>query len=152
MPLSDRYKNIINQIVSDLKTIADLEDDSNGEPRVHKWLASRTPKDGRFEIEVKASTMTAEFFTANSSNNTFTILADLIYYSDSGNNESVETGFTKALDKAGEIYDKFHGTNINNLCRIARVELAPGDGEFSGRALLAIPVRIIIRCEKVIVQ
>ena len=140
------YKGLIDEIITQLKTITELSTVGT-DIKVTKWNGSRNPTVGRYEAFVLASTMTSEDFTTNSSNNTFTILVDLIYYS-----AEFEAGFDGVLTVAEKIYDKFHGTNINGKCRVARVELAPGDGELSARNLLAIPVRIIIRCEKIIVQ
>ena len=140
------YKSLVDEIDVQLKTITELATDTQGE-RVKKWNGARSPTVGRPEAFILASTMTSRDFTTNSSNNTFTILVDLLYYAD-----DFETGFDICLNIAEKVYDKFHGTSINGKCRVARCEIAPGDGEISGRNLLAIPVRIIIRCEKIIIQ
>ena len=151
MPLGTLYQDLINQIVVDLKTITpELADDPGPpiNPRVNKWKVSRTPQVGRFEVVVLAGPMEPiEGFTVKSSQNEFTIWVDLIFYS-----SEFESGFLSALGVAERIYDKFHLTNISSLVRIAKVSLFPGDGQLAQRNLLAIPVRIGIKCEKVITQ
>lgn len=148
MTLGTLYQSLINQIVTDLKTITpELADDANG-TRVSKWKVARNPTIGRFEVVVMAGPMQPlEGFTTKSSNNEFQILVDLLNYS-----SEFEAGFLAAMGVAERIYDKFHLTNISSLVRIAKVSLFPGDGQLSQRNLLAIPIRIIITCERVITQ
>jgi len=151
MTLGTLYQSLINQIVTDLKTITpELADDTAalGGARVTKWKAAKSPRVGRFEAVVMAGPMQPlEGFTTKSSNNEFQILVDLLNYS-----SEFEAGFLAAMGVAERIYDKFHLTNISSLVRIAKVSLFPGDGQLSQRNLLAIPIRIIITCERVITQ
>ena len=151
MPLGTLYQQLVNQITTDLKTITpELADDIGPpvNPRVNKWKVSRTPKTGRYEAVVLAGPMEpVEGFTTKSSENEFTIWVDLIFYS-----TEFESGFLSVLGVAERIYDKFHLTNISSLVRIAKVSLFPGDGQLAQRNLLAIPVRIGIKCEKNITQ
>jgi len=151
MPIGTLYQDLIDQIITDLKTITpELVDDVGPpiNPRVNKWKVSRTPKVGRYEIVVLAGPMEPiGGFTVKSSDNEFTIWIDLIFYS-----SAFETGFDSAMSVAERIYDKFHLKNISGLVRIAKVSLFPGDGQLAQRNLLAIPIRVGIKCEKVITQ
>jgi len=148
MTLGTLYQSLINQIVTDLKTITpELADDVKG-TRVSKWKVSRIPQVGRYEAVVMAGPMQPlDGFTTKSSNNEFQIIVDLIHYS-----SAFEVGFLAALSVAERIYDKFHLTNISSLVRIALVSIFPGDGQLAQRNLLAIPIRITISCERVISQ
>jgi hypothetical protein len=84
-------------------------------------------------------------FTAHSTKNEFAILCDLIYWADA---EGQEDAFLNAMAGAEKIYDQFHLKNLNGLVFKSRVTIAPGDGELSRSNMLAIPIRVIIRCEK----
>lgn len=75
----------------------------------------------------------------------FDVICDLLYWADA---EGQEGAFTAALAVAEKVYDQFNLTNINNLVFKALVSINPGDGELSSKNMLAIPIRIIIRCEK----
>lgn len=151
MGLAGKYTALIDQIITTCKTITpELTDDTtvNGGTRVFKWNKSRSPRKTRYEVEVKAGPMLIKGGkTTLSSDNEFQIILDLIYYSD-----AFETGFDSVMGVAEKIYDKFHITTINGNCRNATVEIFPGDGQFSGRSLLAIPIRIVITCDRVISQ
>jgi len=152
MALLTIYKGLIDEIITQLKTIdPELKDgtDLQGNPdkRVTKWNTVRKPERGRYEAEVKAGPMEAENFTTQSSDNEFSIIIDLLYYSD-----EFEAGFDSAMTVAEKIYDKLHLTTINSNCRNAVVTLFPGDGELSDQNLLAIPIRIIVTCKRVIHQ
>lgn len=151
MPLGTLYKDLITEIVTQLKTITpELADDTtaNGGPRVTKWMSSRSPRVGRYEAEVKAGHMTPiTGFTTKSSVNEFQIMIDLIYYS-----SEVETGFDNVMSVAERIYDKFARTDIGGLIdRKTNVSINPGDGQLN-RGLLAIPIRVIITTEKTVTQ
>lgn len=152
MTLLSTYKGLIDEIVTQLKTnVPELADttDLQGKPDSHvmKWNGSRTPKPNDYEVEVKAGNMSADSFTTRSSDNTFEILCDLIYYA-----TDHESGFDNCMTVAEKIYDLFHLTTINSRCRNAVVTLSPGDGELSGESLLAVPIRIIVTCKRVIHQ
>ncbi len=154
MGLAGKYVALIDQIIIDLKTITpELTDDTEvkGGPRVIKWAdpKGRSPRKGRYEAEVKAGPMSIlGGRTTQSTDNQFEIAIDLIFYPNVG----MEEAFDNVMGVAERIYDKFHITTINGNCRNATVELFPGDGQFSGRSLLAIPVRIVITCDRVISQ
>ncbi len=151
MALLTIYKGLVDEIVTQIKTVPELADGTdlqgNPDPHVMKWKGSRTPKVGEYEAEVKAGPMTAENFTTKASDNEFSIIVDLIYYSN-----EFEAGFDNTMSVAEKIYDKLHLTTINNQCRNAVVTLFPGDGELSDQNLLAIPLRIIVTCKRVIHQ
>ncbi len=151
MALLAIYKGLIDEIVTQCKAVPELADgtDLQGNPDVHvmKWKGVRTPKVGDYEAEVKAGPMSAENFTTKASDNEFSILIDLIYYSN-----EFETGFDNTLTVAEKIYDKLHLTTINSQCRNAVVTIFPGDGEISDQNLLAVPIRIIVTCKRVIHQ
>lgn len=147
MPLGDIYNDLINQIIADLKTIQELNTVGN-DVKVHKWLASRNPQEGRSEAIVIAGPMEPiGGTTTRSTNNEFQVFVDLIHYAG-----SYDAGFTEGMKVAQKIYDKFHLTKIGNLVRIAQVSLMPGEGQMSQRNLYAIPIRVIIRCERTITQ
>jgi hypothetical protein len=151
MGLLTIYKGLIDEIITQLKTISELADgtDLQGEtdPRVVKWNSSRSPERGTYEAEVKAGPMDADSFTTKSTDNEFQIIVDLIYWGD-----EFESGFDNALSVAEKIYDKLHLTTLNEKCRNTVVTLFPGDGELAGDSLLAIPIRIIVTCKRVIHQ
>lgn len=152
MGLAGKYVALVNEIVTQLKTITpELVDDTAalGGPRVAKWMISASPGKGRYEAVVKAGPMTlAGGMTTKSTNNQFVIIVDLIFYSDT----DFETGFDSVMGVAERIYDKVHLTTLNANCRNTTVEIFPDDGRFSGRSLLAIPIRITLTCERVISQ
>ena len=151
MALLTIYKGLIDEIITQCKTVAELADGTdlqgNPDPHVFKWKASRTPKVGEYEAEVKAGPMTSENWTTKASDNEFSIIIDLIYYS-----AEFETGFDNAMSVAEKIHDKLQLTTINSKVRNAVVTLFPGDGEISDQNLLAIPIRIIVTCKRVIHQ
>ncbi len=148
MTLGTLYQDLITEIITQLKTIAELGDDTKG-ARVVSWQMRHIPIDDRYECEVKAGPMTIlGGTTTRSTNNNFQIICDLLYYS----NVTNDLGFPKALSVAEKMYDQFHIGNINSLGRIARVSIFPGDGELSRNNLLAIPIRVLIDIEKVITQ
>ena len=142
------YQTLINQVVTTLKTISELTGTPN-DIRVLKWDGPSNPEKGRYEAIVMAGPMTVlGATTVKSTNNEFDIIVDLLHFSE----KDFETGFDNAMGVAEKIYDKFHLTTINGLVHIAKVEIFPGDGTISGRNLLAIPIRITIKGEKVITQ
>lgn len=147
MPLNTIYKDLINQIITTLKTITELADDSDGS-RVSKWKTSRIPKVGRYEVVVLGGPMIpVTGFTTKSTLNEFEIFIDLIFYS-----SEFESGFDSAIDVASKIYDKFHRTSISgNVDVKTNVTISPGDGQLN-RGLLAIPIRITITTEKTVTQ
>ena len=147
MPLNTVYKDLINQIITTLKTITELADDSDG-PRVSKWKTSRNPKVGRYEVVVLGGPMIPiTGFTTKSTLNEFEIFVDLVFYS-----SEFEAGFDSAIDVASKIYDKFHRTSISgNVDVKTNVSISPGDGQLT-RGLLAIPIRITITTEKTVTQ
>ena len=151
MGLAAKYTALIDEIIVQLKTLTpELADDAAnlGGPRVTKWMSSRSPRVGRYEAEVKAGPMIIlGGRTTKSTDNEFSILIDLVFYS-----SEFESGFDSVMGVAERIYDKFHITTINGNCRNATVEIFPGDGQLSGRALLAIPVRVTVTCDRVISQ
>lgn len=151
MVLLTIYKGLIDEIITQIKTVPELADGTdlqgNSDPHVFKWKGSRTPKQGDYEAEVKAGPMEAENFTTQSSDNEFSIIIDLIYYS-----SEIESGFDATLTVAEKIYDKLHLTSVNSTVRNAVVTLFPGDGVISDDNLLAIPIRIIVTCKRVIHQ
>jgi hypothetical protein len=151
MALIGIYKGLIDEVITQLKTITELEDTTdlqgNPNPRVTKWNGARSPKQGEYEAEVKGGPMTADSFTSRSTDNEFQIIVDLMHYS-----LEMEAGFDNALTVAEKIYDKLHVSTVNAKCRNAVVTLFPGDGELADRSLLAIPIRIIVTCKRVIHQ
>lgn len=152
MPISTRFQDLVNEVITQLKTITpEFADDTaaEGGPRVTKWMSSRTPRVGRYEAEVKAGNMEViGGFTTKSTLNRFSIYVDMIYYS-----SEFEAGFDSAMAVAEKIYDKFHLTDIGGLStHKTTVEINAGDGQFSNRSLLAIPIRVIIKSEQVITQ
>ncbi len=151
MALLTIYKGLIDEIITQCKTVPELADgtDLQGNPDSHvtKWKTSHTPKVGDYEAEVKAGPMTSENWTTKASDNEFSIIVDLIYYSN-----EFETGFDNVMSVAEKIHDKLQLTTINSKVRNAVVTLFPGDGEISDQNLLAIPIRIIVTCKRVIHQ
>jgi hypothetical protein len=146
MPFDTIYNDLIDTIITQLKTITELSD--TGGVKVFKWKTGITAIQGRTEAVVMAGPMEPlNGFTTKSSNNEFQVIIDLLHYS-----SNYQSGFNSAMAVAQKIYDKFHLTNINNLVRIAKVSLFPGDGQLSQRNLLAIPIRVVVRCEKTITQ
>ena len=145
------YKGLVDEVITQLKTLPELVDTTdlqgNPSPRVYKFNRARKPKEGEYEVEVKAGQMTVSDFTTKSTDNEFSIICDLIHYA-----SEFETGFDSALTVAEKIYDKVHLTTVNAKCRNAVVTLFPGDGELSDNSLLAIPIRIIVTCKRVIHQ
>jgi len=141
------YNQLITQIITDLKTITELVTDGD-DVRVHKWKVSHEPMVGRYEAVVMAGPMEIlGGVTTHATDNRFTVIVDLLHYA-----EEYEQGFVNALTVAEKIYDKFHLKNISSLVRLAKVSLFPGDGELSRDNLLAIPIRILIQCDRVIIQ
>jgi len=141
------YQDLINEIITQLKTITQLAGTPN-EPKVHKWNAPRSPTRGISEAFVMAGPMSIlGGFTTKSTLNEFQIIVDTLHYA-----EEFDAGFDASMAVAEKIYQQFHLTKINNLVRLAQVEIFPGDGELSDDNLLAIPIRIIIKCELVITQ
>jgi len=151
MALLAIYKGLIDEIITQLKTIPELADGTdlqgNTDPMVTKWMGAHSPKVGNYEAEVKAGPMEAANFTTKSSDNEFQIIIDLLYYG-----TEYESGFDNALTVAEKIYDKLHLTTVNAKCRNAVVTIFPGDGKIADENLLAIPVRIIVTCKRVIHQ
>ena len=147
MGINTLYQDLVNEIITQLKTITELTGTPN-DPKVFKWNGPRHPKKGIHEAFVLAGPMTViGGITTKSTLNEFQIIVDTLHYS-----EEYDKGSDESLAVAGKVYDKFHLTKINNLVRIAQVDIFPGDGEISGDNLLAIPIRIIIKCELVITQ
>jgi len=145
------HSAIIDEIVTQLKTITELADDPapNG-PRVFKWNDARNPTDGRYEVEVKAAQMTVTQHSVRGTDNNFQVFCDLRYYPI--NTDSFEDAFDNALAVAEKIYDKLHLTTINGTCRNALVQYFPVDGELSGRNLRSVPIRIEVNCQRVVSQ
>ena len=152
MTLGTLYNDLIDEVVTQLKNITELADDA-GPPvraKVVKWFKPKRAIRGEYFAEVKAGPMTiVGGFTTKSSENSFEVIVDLVYFSLAS--DGFETGFNSAMSVAQKIYDQFHITNINSLVRLALVSLFPGDGELSG-TLLAIPIRCVITCTRVITQ
>ena len=145
MALLAVYKNLINEIITQLKTITQLQDDS-GATRVHKWLGKRRMKTNDYEAVVIAGPMRViGGYTSNSTENNFTVFVDLSF-----NSQDMSTGFDNAMTLAEKVYDKFHLTNINNKCRQATVQLEPGETQVGG--LYMITIRCVILCSKVVTQ
>jgi len=143
--LATLYQDLINEVTTQLKTIAELADDADG-TRVFKWEGRHLPVPGRYEVEVKAGPMEIlGGMTTHSTKNEFSIICDLLYWA---NAEGQESASLNALGVAEKIYDQFSLTTINDLVFKCTVTLAPGDGELSSKNMLAIPIRIILRCEK----
>jgi hypothetical protein len=143
--LGTLFQSLINEIATQLKTITQLNDDAEG-TRVFKWEARHLPIPGRYNVEVKAGPMEViGGLTMHSTKNEFTIICDLLYFADA---EGQEGAFLNAMAVAEKIYDQFHLTTINGLVFKALVSIVPGDGELSSKNMLAIPIRVIIRCEK----
>jgi len=127
------------------KTITELADDADG-ARVFDWRGTNLPIPGRYELEVKAGPMEViGGLTSNSTINEFQIICDLLYWADS---EGQSAAFDNALAVAEKVYDQFSLTTINDLVLKCTVNIAPGDGGLSSKNMLAIPIRIILRCEK----
>jgi len=141
------YQQLIIEIIVQLKTITELTGTPN-DPKVFKWAGPRHPIRGIHEAFVLAGPMNITGgFTTRSTLNEFQIIVDTLHYAD-----EFDKGFDESMAVAEKVYDKFHLTTINGLVRIAQVDIFPGDGEISGDNLLAIPIRIIIKCELVITQ
>lgn len=144
-PIAGLYQNLINEVATQLKTITELGDDGEG-TRVYKWNARILPVPGRYNCEVKAGPASPiGGMTQHSVKMEFAILCDLLYFADA---EGQSMAFLNTLAVAEKIYDQFNLTNINNLVFKALVSIEPGDGELSSKSMLAIPIRVIIRCEK----
>ena len=152
MPLNTVYKDLIDQIITTLKTITELADtvdlQGNTDSHVNKWKTSRSPKSGDYEVVVLAGPMNPiTGFTTKSSLNEFQIFCDLLFYG-----IKFDTAFDSAIDVAAKIYDKFHRTSISSNVDVkTNVSINPGDGQIN-RGLLAVPIRIIITTEKTITQ
>ncbi len=148
MGIATTYQDIINEVIVQLKTITELTGTPN-DPRVGKWMVKRNPSQDRYEAVVMAGPMTViGGATTKSLNVEFNIIVDLIYYA-----KNFEDGFTNVMGVAQKVYDKFSRTNLSSNVRIVKaVDLFPGDGQLSSNNLLAIPIRIQIRSEKVITQ
>ena len=144
-PIVGLYSGLVDEVITQLKTIAELADDADG-ARVYKWEGRHLPVPGRSEVEVKAGPAENQGgLTQHSVTMEFNVICDLIYWA---NAEGQEGAFDTALGVAEKIYDQFNLTNINSLIFKCLVSLAPGDGELSSKNMLAIPIRIILRCEK----
>jgi len=149
-------QSLVSEVVTQLKTITELADPAqdggaDDQFRVRMWGGPRRSKKGDYDAIVKAGPYTTDQGTTRyATDNDFIVIVDLIYWAD-GNVDGFDGGFLKALAVAEKIYDKFHLTNINNLCRIAKVNVYPDDGSISG-TLLAIPIRCTITCSKVVNQ
>lgn len=152
MPLNTIYKDLIDQIITTLKTITELSDTTDlrgkSDSHVNKWKTARTPKTGDYEVVVLPGPMIpVTGFTTKSSLNEFSIFCDLIFYG-----IKFDTAFDSAIDVASKIYDKFHRTSVSgNVDVKTNVSINPGDGQLN-RGLLAVPIRIIITTEKTITQ
>ncbi len=147
MGIGTLYQQLVTEIIVQLKTITELIGTPN-DPKVFKWAGPRHPIRGIHEAFVLAGPMSVVGgFTTKSTLNEFQIMIDTLHYA-----EEFDAGFDESMAVAEKVYDKFHLTTINNLVRIAQVDIFPGDGEISGDNLLAIPIRIIIKCELVITQ
>ena len=145
MALLAVYKNLIDEVITQLKTISQLADDS-GDTRLHKWLGTRRMKKNDYEAVVTAGPMTiVGGYTSNSTENQFTVVVDLSF-----NSQNISTGFDNAMTLADKVYDQFHLTNINNKCRQATVRLEPGETQVGG--LYMITIRCVILCSKVVTQ
>ncbi len=153
MPISTLYQDIIKEVIVQLKTIPELKGTPNV-PRVSKWKALRNPVVGAYEAVVKAGPLTSiGGHTVKSNNVEFQIIIDLLFYANDSLGTGYDTGFDKAMAVAEKVYDQFSRTNINSNVRIVKaVNIFPGDGELSGRNLLAIPIRIQLISEKIITQ
>ena len=119
--------------------------------QVSKWIDTKDTKRGDYYAEVKGGPMTIiDGQTTRSTNNQFEVMVDLIYWSDES--EGFDQGFDNALTVAEKIYDLFHITNrLNGQVRQCLVSIFPGDGDLSG-TLRAIPIRVLITCDRVITQ
>lgn len=136
---------MINEIETQLKTIPEFADDADGE-RVFTWEGRHLPVPGRYEIEVKAGPADAiGGMTGHSVKMEFQVLCDLVYWADA---EGQQAAFLTAMAGAEKVYDQFNLTNLSGLVFKCTVSIAPGDGDLSSKNMLAIPIRIIIRCEK----
>lgn len=136
---------MITQVITQSKTITELADDADG-ARVFDWRGSNLPIPGRYELEVKAGPMEViGGLTTHSTINEFQIICDLLYWA---NAEGQSAAFDNALAVAEKVYDQFSLTTINDLVLKCTVNIAPGDGGLSSKNMLAIPIRIILRCEK----
>ena len=145
MALSNIYQNLVTEIVTQCKTISELNNDGSN-TRVHKWQGKLRMKTNDYEAVVIAGPMeVAGGYTSNSTLNNFTIFVDISY-----NSQDFSTGFNNAMGVAEKVYDKFHLTNINNKCRQARVELLPGETTVEG--FYMITIRCVILCEKIVTQ
>ena len=145
MALLSVYKDLIDEIITQLKTITQLANDGSN-TRVHKWLGKRRMKVNDYEAVVTAGPMAVRGgYTSNSTENTFTVIVDLSF-----NSQNLSTGFDNAMTLAEKVYDKFHLTNINNKCRQAIVQIEPGETNVEG--LYMITIRCVILCSKVVTQ
>lgn len=156
MTIGTQIQDITNQVVTDLKTITELADPpqdggADDQLRVRLWGGPRRSKKGDYDAIVKAGPYTTDDgLTRYATDNEYIVIVDLIYWSDPIA-DGHDGGFIKALVVAEKIYDKFHLTNINNLCRLAKVNIFPNDGSNQGN-MLAIPIRCTITCSQVVNQ
>ena len=145
MALLAVYKDLVDEIITQLKTITQLANDGSN-TRVHKWLGKRRMKVNDYEAVVAAGPMSVVGrLTSNSTENSFTVFVDLSF-----NSQNLSTGFDNAMTLAEKVYDKFHLTNINNNCRQAIVQIEPGETNVEG--LYMITIRCVILCSKVVTQ
>ena len=76
MALLSVYKDLIDEIITQLKTITQLANDGSN-TRVHKWLGKRRMKVNDYEAVVTAGPMAVRGgYTSNSTENTFTVIVD----------------------------------------------------------------------------
>lgn len=139
---------ILNNIISDLKTITELQDDGDRK-RVQVWKMPMATKEGEFEAVVVGPIITPreDGVTVSSTWNELLFAIDMFYIS-----ATYEESITKALPIAEKIYDLFHLQTLGGLVRITRCSIAPGENEVSNRALHAVPIRIEVKCELVVSQ
>ena len=144
MTLGTLYQTILNYIEAQLKTESIFANDADG-TRVFLWSQRILPVPGRYHLEVKAGPMeNIGGRTTHSVKMEFQVIVDLLYFASA---EGYEAAFLKAMAGAEKVYDLFNLTTLGGNVFKCLVSFAPGDGDFS-KTMLAIPIRIIIRCEK----
>lgn len=137
------YNQMIDEVISQMKSnITELADVS-GEPRVVKHDRAERVVIGDFFAIVSAGPMEIlGFASTRITDHTFSILVDLNYYSD-----DFKKGQEENLKVSGKIYDLFHNTNLNEKCRHVEVEFFPvPSGTIEN--FYAMTTRVVVKCER----
>lgn len=153
MGIADTFDDLINQIISTLKTSPSTSaylGDVNSVPRVINYKSDtgwRMVDNDYFAVVSAGGMNPIGGYTTRASLNEFIIGVSLMYFA-----TDYPSGFPAAMVVAEKIYDLFHLTNINNLCRLATVSLHVDNDVVQTGNLYTVVVHIVIKCERYIVQ